>query len=161
VSGIEGALTDLVIPITKDSERIPASASHGRLMRVVLLAYLSAMAVGCILAFYSVVFRRADFLAGAVISGACVLAARSFLRKRLAASAADLAAFGEEDISNIEDVGDGKVGELVQLLQAWDGIERSRGTADFDPWALQSARNEIRLAVQADPTLERLFRPRR
>jgi hypothetical protein len=128
-------------------------------MRVVLLAYLSAMAIGCILAFYSVVFRRADFLAGAAISGAFVLLARSFLRERLAASATDIAAFGEETVSMVEGVADGRVGELVHLLQEWDGIERARGTPEFDPWALQSARNEIRMAVQDDPTLERLFRP--
>jgi hypothetical protein len=118
------------------------------------------MACGCILAFYSVVFMRADFLAGAAVAGAVVLLVRSVLKERMAASAPDEGVFGEEEDFTVDQVGDGRVGELVLLLREWDGIERSRGSADFDPWALQSARHEIRVAVQTDPTLERLFRPR-
>jgi hypothetical protein len=153
-------MRDFVKLPPNESVSPPLSALRGRLMRVVLLAYLSAMAIGCILAFYGAIFMRADFLVGAAISGVVVLAARSFLRDRLAASETDIAAFGEDTISSVENECDGRVGELVELLREWDGLERSRGTADFDPWALQSARNEIRLAVQSDPTLERLFRPR-
>ena len=160
MNGIEGALCHLVSLPTKVPETMTESATIGRSMRVVWLVYLSAMACGCVLAFYSVVFMRADFLAGAVVSGAIVFVVRSVLKERLAAAATEETIFGEEGNCTGDHVNDGRVGELVQLLREWDGIERARGTADFDPWALQSARHEIHEAVQADPMLERLFRPR-
>jgi hypothetical protein len=120
------------------------------------------MALGCVLVFYSVVFLRADFFLGAVFAGAVALLARSVLRERLVVSPTDEESSGWEDdfLVEKESVGEGRVGGLVRLLHEWDELERSRGTANFDPWALQSALNEIRSAVHDDPTLERLFRPR-
>ena len=162
MNGIEGALSHVVTPLANNSESISTGASDGRSTRVIWLVYLSAVALGCILAFYSVIFMRADFLEGAIVSGAVVLVARSVLKERMTASGSDTSAFGEETISEMESLHEERVGVsgLVQLLREWQSIERARGTVDFDPWALQNARNEIRLAVEADPTLERLFRPR-
>jgi len=160
VSGIEGASNTFVKPLSKDSESLPADASHGKLMRVTVLAYLSAMAIGCILAFYSVIFRRADFFLGAIFAAVVVGAARTFLQDKLAASAREMNTSGDEGSPWAEDGerGDGRASELVHLLREWENLERARGTPDFDPWALQSTRNEIRLAVQSDPALEMLFR---
>ena len=130
-------------------------------MRLAMLAYLSTTAFGCILVFYSVIFMRADFFAGAVIFGAIAWLSRSVLREREAVSMTVDTAL-EEDVFQTESeaVGDGHVDGLVKLLREWDEQERSRGTAKFDPWALQSTRTEIREAIHGDPDLERLFRSR-
>lgn len=50
------------------------------------------------------------------------------------------------------------VAELVQLLTEWEEMEAKRGSAEFDPWTLQALRNDIRVTVEKDPALERLFR---
>jgi hypothetical protein len=50
-----------------------------------------------------------------------------------------------------------RAAELLQLLQRWEMEEEKRGTSDFDPWALQTLRNEIRQVVESDPGLEELF----
>ena len=50
-----------------------------------------------------------------------------------------------------------RVAELLSLLQRWEAEEEKRGTPEFDPWALQSLRNEIRQVVESDPGLEELF----
>jgi hypothetical protein len=47
---------------------------------------------------------------------------------------------------------------LVALLNEWEKWEHKRGSAAFDPWALQAVRNDIQAIVQSDPALERLFR---
>ena len=53
--------------------------------------------------------------------------------------------------------GDRPVGQLVDLLQQWEELEHGRGSPNFDPWAVQAVRHDIRAVVEADPTLERLF----
>ncbi len=47
--------------------------------------------------------------------------------------------------------------ELLLLLEQWEALEGKRGTADFDPWALQALRNDIRRVVESDPALAQLF----
>ena len=149
-------------PSVNNSINLSAVARDGISTRLLWLAYLTTMALGCILAFYSVLFLRADFFLGAMIAGAVSLLARSVLRERLAVSTTDDELSGTEDDFLVEEesVRDGRVSGLVRLLHELEVMERSRGTANFDPWALQSTRNEIRSAVHGDPTLERLFRAR-
>ena len=53
--------------------------------------------------------------------------------------------------------GDRPVEQLVGLLQQWEQLEHGRGSPDFDPWAVQAVRHDIRAVVEADPTLEQLF----
>jgi hypothetical protein len=47
--------------------------------------------------------------------------------------------------------------ELLAMLEEWEALEGKRGTPEFDPWALQSLRNDIRKAVESDPALAQLF----
>lgn len=54
-------------------------------------------------------------------------------------------------------IDDAQAAELMRLLEDWEREEAKRGTADFDPWALQALRNEIRCKVEGDPALEELF----
>jgi hypothetical protein len=143
------------------STPVPASAPSTLSLRLALVAYLVAVAASFVLVFYSVIFMRAELLAGAVVAGAIALAARVVLRERMPDGMKTEAIFDEETISTEEPttVESGRVGGLVNLLREWDALEQARGSADFDPWALQSARHEIRNAIGEDPTLERLFRP--
>jgi hypothetical protein len=46
-----------------------------------------------------------------------------------------------------------RIRRLAELLSEWEQLERARGSAEFDPWALQEIRNEIRTAVKRDPVL--------
>jgi len=50
-----------------------------------------------------------------------------------------------------------RVAELVRLLRKWDQLESRRGSAAFDPWAVQVIRHDIRNMVETDPALESLF----
>lgn len=58
-------------------------------------------------------------------------------------------------------VDDSRVAELTCLLQQWDALERKRGTAEFDPWALQAVRHDIHELVAGDPALTALFHDHR
>lgn len=50
-----------------------------------------------------------------------------------------------------------RVAHLVSLLKQWDELELKRGSPEFDPWAVQALRHDIRAAIQENPALERLF----
>ena len=50
-----------------------------------------------------------------------------------------------------------RAAQLMTLLEQWEEMEARRGTRDFDPWALQALRNDIRRTVESDPGLEELF----
>jgi hypothetical protein len=51
-----------------------------------------------------------------------------------------------------------RAAELFDLLTEWEELEAKRGSPEFDPWALQVLRNNIRVTVEKDPALETLFR---
>jgi hypothetical protein len=51
-----------------------------------------------------------------------------------------------------------RVAEFIALLREHDALERQRGAPEFDPWALQVLRNEIRAMIRKDPVLEQLVR---
>lgn len=52
---------------------------------------------------------------------------------------------------------DARVAELIELLEQWEVLEDKRGSPDFDPWAVQAVRHDIRVVVESDPALEQLF----
>lgn len=54
--------------------------------------------------------------------------------------------------------GERPAGQLIDLLEQWQALERQRGSANFDPWAVQAVRREIRKIVDRDSALDRLFR---
>ena len=144
------------------SAPVAASAPSTLSLRLAMVAYLVAVAASFVLVFYSIIFMRAELLAGAGVSGAIALAARAVLRERMPEGLNTETVFDEETIS-LEGPGSvesRRVASLMSLLREWDALEKTRGSPDFDPWALQSARHEIRSAVSADPALETLFRLR-
>ena len=132
-------------------------------LRLALVAYLVAVAAGFVLVFYSVIFLRAELLAGAVVSGVIAWAARAVLRESRPDGMRSEAIFDVEGGAPEESdaAESNRVRGLVNLLREWDTLEQARGSGHFDPWALQSARHEIRRAVDEDPALERLFRASR
>jgi hypothetical protein len=54
-----------------------------------------------------------------------------------------------------------RLARLVALLREWDALEQRRGTAAFDPWAVQAVRNDIVAVIEQDPALLSLFRAHR
>lgn len=73
---------------------------------------------------------------------------RQAVREAAEARRADGGVSDEEDFDH-----------FIELLREWDALERQRGSSDFDPWAVQAARRDIREAVAENPALERLFQP--
>lgn len=94
-----------------------------------------------------------------VLSGLALLAAawigRAWLRSR-----GELVA-GERALERIAaaapPLDDRRVAELIRLLEQWEVLEQKRGSPEFDPWAVQAVRHDIRLLVERDPALEQLF----
>lgn len=123
--------------------------------RVVYLAYLGSVVLTTVLCFIGVCLESLPELAWAVAAGAGLLALRHWLVNHPAETASDSEA--EEDWvwehSDERKSADPKVGELVNLLQEMQTLEKSRGSRQFDPWALRSVRNEIRTMVENDSQL--------
>jgi hypothetical protein len=145
-----------------DSASHPAKAHSGVSMRLALLIYLGAMASGCVLAFYSVIFWRLDLLGGAVAAGTLAWLTRLVVTEHLGADATVESVLEEDEVTaeESESLPSGRVSGLVNLLQTWEVMEKERGSECFDPWAVQSLRNDIRNAVRDDPELAQLFRTR-
>jgi hypothetical protein len=148
--------------VEPDSANFPAKARGGVSMRLAMLTYLGAMASGCVLAFYGVVFWRLDLLGGAVVAGTISWLTRLVVTERLGADATVESVLEEDEVTAVENEGSpsGRVSGLVNLLQTWEVLEKERGLECFDPWAVQSLRNDIRNAVRDDPELAQLFRTR-
>lgn len=96
-----------------------------------------------------------------VLSAAIAWMAREWLCRRgrfeaLVASFDSLAQRGDEGSGE-----ETSFGRLARLLRELDQLERRRGSAKFDPWAVQSLRNEIRGMIADDPTLGRLLESHR
>jgi hypothetical protein len=144
------------------SAPVVESAPSTLSLRLTLVAYLVAVAAGFVLVFYSLIFMRAELLAAAAAAGAIALAARAVLRERMPDGMKAEAIFDEETFSTeAAKAGESaRVGGLVSVLREWDAQEQARGSANFDPWALQSARHELRNAILEDPALKQLFQLR-
>jgi hypothetical protein len=150
-------------PPDDNGVNVAANARSGLSMRLTLLAYLAAIAVCCVLVVYGAIFMRLDFVTGAVLAGGLAMGARAILRRDCVDTTIADADWLDEDslvAPASERAGKGPAFELAKLLVEWDGLECERGSTRFDPWALQSVRNEIRALVAGDSKLERLFRER-
>lgn len=129
---------------------------HEMLVRASFLVCLAAFAAGILLIVGGMIARSLPLLAfglGALGLGGGV---REWLRRN---EDFDGSAKALEEIADEADALDpARVSELAQLLTQWEQMEAKRGSRDFDPWALQALRNEIRRVVEKDPALESLFR---
>jgi hypothetical protein len=125
-------------------------------VRVALMLFLFVVVAGLALFLTGCATQRAP---QAFAGLACLLLATGgLLALRTWAPGPTATALDFDFVSSIGTVdGDRPVGQLVGLLRQWEELEHGRGSPDFDPWAVQAVRHDIRAVVEADPTLERLF----
>jgi hypothetical protein len=129
------------------------------LVRAAYLAMLAAFLGGVILVVTGLVSGQWRLVAAGI--GAWVVGAltRGWLRRTGKWAQAD-AAFNAMTACG-PPVNESRVAELVALLRQWEAHEQKRGSAEFDPWALQVVRNDIRALVADDPALEQLLHEHR
>ena len=122
------------------------------LVRVTFIGMLVALSAGVLLIVAGLLSSEPRLLVAGFVAMAMTCAARGWLQRggvnRLEATpAAALSAKVDEEHGT----------HLLRLLEEWEALEGKRGSPDFDPWALQVVRNDIRKVVESDPALEQLF----
>lgn len=124
-------------------------------VRATFLGMLGALAGGILLTLAGIWAAEAKLsLAGmGVLSVALV--GRAWLQSRGELESADRALDRIAESGPAPDEARGH--ELLALLEQWEALEQKRGSPDFDPWALQVLRNDIRRVVESDPALNRIF----
>lgn len=135
---------------------------HGRvfntraeaLARALYLAHLVFACTGLGALFLGVVHRRWPTL----VLAACYVVTAGVMRHRLARTGALArcrlsldSLFEDEDLENIDP---NEVERFETLLIRRDELERSRGTAGFDPWSALEVQRELQALVRLHPGLE-------
>lgn len=126
------------------------------LARAAFLLRLGGLTGGVVLLGVALVSQQAALAIAGGLALAAGGASHEWLRRhgRLAS-----AAEGFDRYAVMTDMADDThLAQLMNLLHEWDALERRRGLAGFDPWALQATRNDIHALVASDPALDRLFR---
>jgi hypothetical protein len=108
------------------------------------------------LLFTGLVLRRADLVLGGMAAMGLAWSGRAGLQ-RYGPPADPDALMAREHAGTAEDPATEDVAELITLLRQWDAMEQKRGTPEFEPWALQAWRREIRMLLERSPGLQRLF----
>lgn len=122
--------------------------------RAMFLLTHAALAAGIILTAAGVLAWQFTLtLAGVAALGASWIG-RTWLRSREAASESRAL---EAIIASSPPLDDERVADLIRLLEQWEELEQKRGSPEFDPWAIQAVRHDIREVVESDPALEQLF----
>jgi hypothetical protein len=128
--------------------------------RFVCLVYLACATAGVVCPLYALVSRDATTFLIGLCAGVLAWLCRSWLQEpQQFARIKDL--FEEVPSGALTprtDVGETSLDRLIPLLHQLDELERKRGARDFDPWALQSVRREIKALVAEHPALARAFR---
>ena len=126
------------------------------IVRASFIIYLAAFAAGIVLIIGGMATRSLPLLGfglGALALGGGV---REWLRRNDHLDSVQQAI--AEIASDGPPVDPTRAAELFALLTEWEELEAKRGSPEFDPWALQVLRNNIRVTVEKDPALETLFR---
>jgi hypothetical protein len=121
--------------------------------RATFVGVLTALTAGILLTVAGLISAEIRLAAAGLIALGLSAAGRAWLRHR-----ADIVPVERA----LEAIGDQEPDEsrsqyLLSLLQDWEAMEQKRGSPDFDPWALQVLRNDIRKVVESDPALSQLF----
>lgn len=128
------------------------------LWRTVCAGYLGAVAAFVVLLFVGSCLGDLSLLLSAVPVGGVGLVLRNWLRRHSEARLEEEEFPVEEAGSSSREASDGgSAGELAGLLADLKRMEEARRSRDFDPWALQSLRAEIRELVKADPGVRRVL----
>jgi hypothetical protein len=125
------------------------------LTRATFLGVLTALTAGILLTIAG--FLAAELrlsLAGMVALGLAG-AGRAWLQRQPDSEPAERAL--EAIAENAPPLDETRGRELLSLLEQWEALEQKRGSPEFDPWALQALRNDIRKIVESDPALSQLF----
>ncbi len=126
------------------------------LTRATFLGVLAALTAGILLTIAGLLVSEARIaLAGLGVLGLAG-AGRAWLQHRAEFERAENAWETVAESSAAMDETRGR--QLMALLEEWESLEEKRGSPDFDPWALQILRNDIRKVVESDPALTQLFR---
>jgi predicted membrane chloride channel (bestrophin family) len=129
---------------------------HEMLLRTVFLVCLAALTSGILLTLAGAATHDVRLLGLGVAALIVALLTREWLRRQGKLGEVETAL---NNVARAEPSLDAaRVAELVRLLQEWEQLEQKRGSADFDPWAVQALRHDIRVMVEKDPALDRLFR---
>lgn len=123
--------------------------------RATLLVMLVAVACGILLTIAGVVRAQPHWSATGLLVVGLAWVMRSWLQRRDDAPPAGPGL--NELLQETPPLSDSRAAELVSLLDEWEAMEAKRGSPEFDPWALQVLRNDIRRTVASDPALEELF----
>lgn len=129
---------------------------HEMLLRASFLICLVTFAGGILLIVGGMIVRSLPLLGSGLGALALGGAMREWLRRNDRFDAVQQVI--EEIAAEAPPLDATRASELVSLLTAWEEMEAKRGSAEFDPWALQVLRNDIRVIVEKDPALESLFR---
>ena len=123
------------------------------LTRATFVGVLTALTAGIVLTVAGLLAAEIRLAAAGLIALGASALGRAWLRQRADTAPVERA---------LEALGDQTPDEtrsqhLLSLLEEWEALEQKRGSPDFDPWALQVLRNDIRRIVESDPALSQLF----
>lgn len=122
--------------------------------RATFLFTHAALAAGIVLTVAGVLAMQLALTLAGVAALIAAWIGRSWLRARESASPDQSL---EEIFEGSPPLDDARVAELIALLEQWEALEEKRGSPEFDPWAVQAVRHDIRVVVESDPALEQLF----
>jgi hypothetical protein len=120
------------------------------------LLWVASLPAGVLLVLAGVISRGYLLLAGGLVALGIGWLLRDWLRRR--EQLAPAAEVFDRVAKFAEEAEETRVARLVGLLHEWEALEERRGTAAFDPWALQAVRHDIAAAIEQDPALVGLFR---
>lgn len=132
------------------------NSTEEMLARLGYAAGLAAFAAGLVLVPVGLFTVRLDALGLGMILLAVTWRARHWLRKQSEVSAWSYPELGSASL-DLTDEDEAVARHLLALIREWRRLEQRRGHPDFDPWASQSVRHDIKEVLEEDPALRRLF----
>ncbi len=144
-------------PEDRDSDFNPAAVVCAR---IVCLVYLVSACAAIVCLIYAFATRDGAPLLVGLAAGATAWVCRSWLQQpehfELIRGVFEDAAEQGRSFPRLEESAR-PAEKLTALLRDLHALERKRGRRDFDPWALQSLRNEIKSLVAEEPVLRELL----
>ncbi len=125
------------------------------LVRATFLGVLTALTTGILLTIAGLLAAEMRLSLAGLAALGLAGAGRAWLQHRAEYDAAEAAL--NSIAENGPPLDESRSRQLLALLDEWESLEEKRGSPDFDPWALQVLRNDIRKIVESDPALSQLF----
>ena len=125
------------------------------LARATFLGVLAALAAGILLMVAGLLVAEVRLAAAGLATLGLAAAGKAWLQRRPELDSVECAIESIGDHLPVPD--ESRSRQLLALLEEWESMEQKRGTPEFDPWALQALRNDIRKVVESDPALSQLF----